>query len=229
VRRAPQLRRRRFTTAGARPPGHRTAPSSRSAVPQHTPTACFALRRPVSSSARLLLGKGGPIRVRRTYCRRSAGRRGGRRSSGSAFSWNQDDVAAFVCDAHRRGRQRIARRGEQPTWAPSGRLVAYTGVVGIHLVRPDGRADRRLTAGRFDRSPGWSPDGRYLYCANRLNNRSIYMIDPENGDSIRICGESAEYLHVIEKELYFCINREWHKMSLSGGQYQKITRWTDEQ
>lgn len=67
-------------------------------------------------------------------------------------------------------------------------------------------------------------DGRYLYCANRLNDNSLYRIDTDQGNSIRICGESAEYLHVIENELYFCIKREWHKMSLTGGEPQKIMR-----
>lgn len=67
-------------------------------------------------------------------------------------------------------------------------------------------------------------DGRYLYCTNRLNDNSIYRIDPEQGNSIRICGESAEYLHVIENELYFCIEREWYKMSLDGGKPRKIMR-----
>lgn len=65
-------------------------------------------------------------------------------------------------------------------------------------------------------------DGRYLYCANRLNNKSVYRIDPETGSSIRICGESVEYLHVIENELYFCIDGEWHKMSLEGGQASRL-------
>lgn len=65
-------------------------------------------------------------------------------------------------------------------------------------------------------------NGRYLYCANRLNERTIYRIEPESGSSIRICGESAEYLHIIEDKLYFCIQREWHRMSLMGGQFEKV-------
>ena len=65
-------------------------------------------------------------------------------------------------------------------------------------------------------------DGRYLYGTNRFNEGSIYRIDPATGSSIRICGESADYLHIIENELYFCLKREWHKMSLVGGQYQKV-------
>ncbi len=67
-------------------------------------------------------------------------------------------------------------------------------------------------------------DGTYLYCANRLNGKSIYRIDPEHYSSIRICSESADYLHIIEKELYFYANSQWCRMSLMGGQAEKIMR-----
>ncbi len=69
---------------------------------------------------------------------------------------------------------------------------------------------------------GINTDGRYLYCANRLNGSSIYRIDAQYRSSIRICGESADYLHVLDKELYFCSRREWHKISLTGGNAVKI-------
>ncbi|MGF7046943.1 hypothetical protein J2T13_001445 [Paenibacillus sp. DS2015] len=61
-------------------------------------------------------------------------------------------------------------------------------------------------------------DGRYLYCSNRQNDRSIYRIDTEQGTSIRICGDRADYLHIIEDEIYFCSRNEWFRMSLLGGQ-----------
>lgn len=65
-------------------------------------------------------------------------------------------------------------------------------------------------------------DGRYLYCANRSNERTIYRIDPDTGHKIRICGESADYLHIVEDMLYFCSRRNWFRMSLTGGQAVKI-------
>lgn len=61
-------------------------------------------------------------------------------------------------------------------------------------------------------------DGRFLYCSNRQNGRSIYRIDVEQGTSIRICGERADYLHIIENEIYFCGDNAWFRMSLLGGQ-----------
>ncbi len=65
-------------------------------------------------------------------------------------------------------------------------------------------------------------DGRYLYCANRSNENSIYRIDPETGGKIRIYGEAADYLHILDDSLYFCNRREWYRMSLSGGQAVKV-------
>lgn len=65
-------------------------------------------------------------------------------------------------------------------------------------------------------------DGRYIYCANRSNENSIYRIDPESGSKIRICGEAADYLHILEDRLYFCSRQEWYRMSLSGGQAAKV-------
>lgn len=65
-------------------------------------------------------------------------------------------------------------------------------------------------------------DGRYLYCANRLNGNTLYRVDPDHGGSIRISGESADYIHLINDHLYFSCNREWRKLSLFGGEAQSI-------
>lgn len=77
------------------------------------------------------------------------------------FGEVHNKVRIFVADTRRGGMRAIAR-GWQPAWAPNGRLIAYTGFPGIHLIRPDGRGDRRLTRRAFDESPSWSPDGRNL-------------------------------------------------------------------
>ena len=65
-----------------------------------------------------------------------------------------------------------------PAWSPDGQWIAYhtqadyypkLGEPGqgpemeIHLVRPDGSDDHRITADRVEDSfPAWSPDGRFL-------------------------------------------------------------------
>ncbi|MCJ8011821.1 DUF5050 domain-containing protein [Paenibacillus sp. KQZ6P-2] len=65
-------------------------------------------------------------------------------------------------------------------------------------------------------------DGRYLYCANRRNDSTIYRVDPEQGRIIRIFGESADHLHVIGDELFFRGQDGWFAMSLYGGQASKV-------
>jgi TolB protein len=68
-----------------------------------------------------------------------------------------------------------------PAWSPDGQWIAYhtqadyypeLGEPGqgpemeIHLVRPDGSDDHRITADRVEDSfPAWSPDGRFLMWA----------------------------------------------------------------
>jgi TolB protein len=45
----------------------------------------------------------------------------------------------------------------EPTWAPNGRLLAYTSSRGgLYLATPDGKHERRLVTGRFQ-TPSWGP------------------------------------------------------------------------
>lgn len=65
-------------------------------------------------------------------------------------------------------------------------------------------------------------DGRYIYCANRSNDSSVYRIDPDTGSKIRICGDSADHIHILGDTIYFSHRFEWYKMSLTGGQAEKV-------
>lgn len=67
-------------------------------------------------------------------------------------------------------------------------------------------------------------DGRYLYCANRRHGSSLYRVDPLSGASIRISGDSADYLHVLEDDIYFISNREWFRLPLSGGEAELLIK-----
>lgn len=73
---------------------------------------------------------------------------------------------------------------------------------------------------------GLNSDGRYLYCANVLNGKTIYRLDPERGSSIRICGDIADYVHIIEDKIYFWSGTDWHYISLLGGQAVNLSAQT---
>jgi dipeptidyl aminopeptidase/acylaminoacyl peptidase len=93
------------------------------------------------------------------------------------FGEAANKVRIFVADARRGGMRSIAR-GREPAWAPAGKLLAYKGFPGIHVIRPDGRGDRQLTRGAFDGSPSWSPDGGYLVFTRRAGalTGAIYVV-----------------------------------------------------
>mgnify|MGYP001160569857 CR=1 FL=1 len=65
-------------------------------------------------------------------------------------------------------------------------------------------------------------DGQFLYCINSNSNNNIFRINPKTCKAIRMLNEQASHLHIIEDEIYFCIHKEWHKMSIFGGEAVKI-------
>lgn len=74
-----------------------------------------------------------------------------------------------------------------------------------------------------DMSPNsLNSDGRYVYCANRNNDSSVYRVDLDTGNKIRICGERADHIHILGDTIYFSSGFEWYKMSLTGGQAEKV-------
>lgn len=103
--------------------------------------------------------------------------------------------------------------GDQLVFAD--RLNHYT------LTVLDVRDERKFTIDGI-RTISLNTDGQYIYCANKLNLSSIYRVDLARGSSIRICSEPADYLHVLQHELLFCKQRQWHRLSLLGGDAEPI-------
>jgi len=70
-----------------------------------------------------------------------------------------------------------------PAWSPDGAWLAYAGHdagnLEIHVVRPDGSGEQRLTQDGFlARSPVWSPDGRHLaYVSSHTGYFEVWAID----------------------------------------------------
>ncbi len=71
-------------------------------------------------------------------------------------------------------------------------------------------------------------DNRYIYAVNDLDNLSITRVDMFAGEIIRICGEKASKLHIIEDYIYFqnlSTQNAWHKMPLTGGQIIRVKQY----
>jgi Tol biopolymer transport system component len=86
-----------------------------------------------------------------------------------------------------------------PAWSPDGDWIAYhtqadyfpdLGESGmgpemeIHLVRPDGTDDHRITSDRVEDSfPAWSPDGRYLVWSR---HGELVVVRPDGSGTVNI-------------------------------------------
>ncbi|MFB9324443.1 DUF5050 domain-containing protein [Paenibacillus aurantiacus] len=66
-------------------------------------------------------------------------------------------------------------------------------------------------------------DGRYLYCVNALSGNHIYRYDPVLGSSFRMSGERADYVHIMDRDIYYMHGGAWRKLSLDGGEPAPIT------
>jgi Tol biopolymer transport system component len=66
-----------------------------------------------------------------------------------------------------------------PSWSADGKKIAFnflTGKTGIYTADIDGRHLRRVTAGRTDFSPSWSPNGDMLVFVRAVN---LYLVNAD--------------------------------------------------
>jgi len=65
-------------------------------------------------------------------------------------------------------------------------------------------------------------DGQYLFCSNAYSEKNIFRVSLSDGKIIRMCNESAEYLHIIDGSIYYSVHGDWYRMNISGGQAIKL-------
>lgn len=118
----------------------------------------------------------------------------GANASYDAWSWSpngkeialhrRERMEIVIVDVAR-GRTRTMTKGSHPAWSRVGGRIAFTFSGGIHVVRPDGSARRRVTRGN-DHSYVWSPEGRRLAFGRETPDRRnhVYVVGVD-GSSLR--------------------------------------------
>ena len=83
-------------------------------------------------------------------------------------------------------------------WSPEGNFVVFSvrdgAEQGLYVRNPDGVNEFRRTQS-MDYGATWSSDSRYIaFLSNRDGNPEIYVIDPEEGEEVRVTNsEAPEY------------------------------------
>lgn len=86
------------------------------------------------------------------------------------------------------------RSASQPTWAPHGSRIAFTGVPAAHnwsaiyTMEADGSGLRQLTPdGTYNIMPAWSPDGsRIAYINDRLDFMDVWVMKADGSERRRL-------------------------------------------
>ena len=83
----------------------------------------------------------------------------------------------------------------QPTWNPDGSKVAMVGLGrGIYSVDVQGQTAKRLTSGRSDEAPAWSPKGDEIAFHKQVRdtNYDLFAVDPTTGKTRRITNDAKQ-------------------------------------
>jgi TolB protein len=116
-----------------------------------------------------------------------------------------------------------------PAWSPDGKRIAFTRTTDgnrssrVYVMRSDGSAVRRITAGRFDWRPQWSRDGRWIVFQSV---RGIERVRPD-GTGTRLIPTPDQEVSWPSWTPDGRISYAWHAESLSGWVWTSLLNGTD--
>ena len=85
------------------------------------------------------------------------------------------------------------RGGGEPSWAPSGRRLAFSRQGRIYFAGRDGRGLKRVSRGAGALQPSWSPDGRRIaYLQTTRGGFAVRVLDLRRGRTILIARVSEK-------------------------------------
>jgi TolB protein len=150
----------------------------------------------------------------------------------------------FVCDIDSEFRAGNLRKispgtsvqlGEEPTWSPDGRRIAFvTTTEQLVVVDADGKNRSQIlqSGGMYCHQPAWSPDGDWIaFASDRDGNIELYKVHPDGTELTRLTDEPAidcrPRWSPDGRWLLFSSNREGnfdlYLMPASGGSPRRLT------
>jgi len=101
---------------------------------------------------------------------------------GNVVAYQSAEGGISVSRADGKGLRRLVRDGaSRPALSPDGRLLAFAKRNRIWIVGTNGHGLRRLTSGRNDSDPDWSPDGSTLAFSQISFSKSGMFVQPLRG------------------------------------------------
>ena len=122
------------------------------------------------------------------------------------FSSPSSLMRLWISNANGTGLRTLAtdlasKSDEDPSWAPSGGVIAFTlfdgKVANIWTIRPDGSMLTQLTRGALNnRQPSWSPDGKKIvFVSDRGGTNDVWIMNADGTGQSRLTTFGGEENH----------------------------------